>query len=85
VGEAGRARSVLGVHPIQVTAPNVRKNAAHKESSQEKSHVQRQGLMTGMSRLADLGKMVQEEREFGPVMAFYRQGRVRGWHRHNGP
>jgi hypothetical protein len=33
VGEARRARSVLGAHPIQVTAPNVRKNAAHKESS----------------------------------------------------
>jgi hypothetical protein len=33
VKEAGRARSVLGAHPIRVTAPNVRKNAAHKESS----------------------------------------------------
>jgi hypothetical protein len=33
VGEAGRARSVLGAHPIRVMAPNVRKNAAHKESS----------------------------------------------------
>jgi hypothetical protein len=33
VGEAGRARSVPGAHPIQVMAPNIRKNAAHKESS----------------------------------------------------
>jgi hypothetical protein len=28
----GVGRSVLGAHPIQVTAPNVRKNAAHRES-----------------------------------------------------
>jgi hypothetical protein len=33
VGEAGRTRSVPGAHLIQVTAPNVRKNAAHKENS----------------------------------------------------
>jgi hypothetical protein len=32
-GEAGRARSVPGAHLIQVTAPNVRKNATLKESS----------------------------------------------------
>jgi hypothetical protein len=32
VGEAGRARSVPGVHLIRVMAPNIRKNAAHKES-----------------------------------------------------
>jgi hypothetical protein len=33
VGEAGRTRSVM--------APNVRKNATHKDNSQEKSHVHR--------------------------------------------
>jgi hypothetical protein len=52
-GEAGRARSVLGAHLIRVKAPSVRKNAAHKESSPEKSHVQEQGLMAGSSHLAD--------------------------------
>jgi hypothetical protein len=50
-----------------------------------KSHVQGQGLMTGTSCLADLGKMVQEESELGPGMAFYRRGWVRGWHMHRGP
>jgi hypothetical protein len=35
--------------------------------------------MAGTSHLADSGKMAQEEREFGPGMAFYRRGRVRGW------
>jgi hypothetical protein len=39
------------------------KNAAHKEISPEKSHIQEQGLMTGMSCLADPGKMAQEESE----------------------
>jgi hypothetical protein len=35
----------------------VRKNAACKESSREKSHVQDRGLMTGTSLQADRGKM----------------------------
>jgi hypothetical protein len=35
LGEARRARSVPGAQLIRVTAPNVRKNAPHKESSQE--------------------------------------------------
>jgi hypothetical protein len=39
-----------------------------------KSHVQEQGLMS------DLGNMAQEEGESRPGMAFYRRGRVRGWH-----
>jgi hypothetical protein len=50
-----------------------------------KSHVQEQGLMTGTSHLADMGKMVKEESESGPGMAFYRIGRVRGWHMCRGP
>jgi hypothetical protein len=35
----------------------VRKNTTHKESSQEKSHIQEQGLITGSSRQAGRGKM----------------------------
>jgi hypothetical protein len=50
-----------------------------------KSHVQGQGLMTGTSHLADLGKIAQEESESGPGMAFYRRGRVRGWCMRRGP
>jgi hypothetical protein len=38
---------------------NVRKNTAHKESSQEKSHVQEQGLMAAMNCQAGRGKMAQ--------------------------
>jgi hypothetical protein len=37
-GEQGQCREL---NPIQVRAPNVRKNATHKESSQEKSHIHR--------------------------------------------
>jgi hypothetical protein len=37
-------------------ALGVRKNAAYRESSREKSHVQEQGLMTGSSCQAGLGK-----------------------------
>jgi hypothetical protein len=36
--------------------------------------------MTGTSRLADPGNMAQEESESRPGMAFYRRGRLRGWH-----
>jgi hypothetical protein len=35
-----------------------------------KSHIQGQGLMTGTSCLADLGKMAQEESESGPGKTF---------------
>jgi hypothetical protein len=38
LGEQGQCREL---NPIQVMAPNVRKNTTHKESSQEKSHVHR--------------------------------------------
>jgi hypothetical protein len=38
---------------------NVRKNAAYKESSREKSHTQEQSLMAGMSCLTDRRKMAQ--------------------------
>jgi hypothetical protein len=38
---------------------NVRKNAACKESSREKSHVQEQGLMVGSNCQAGWGKMAQ--------------------------
>jgi hypothetical protein len=53
---------------------------AHKKNSRP-----RVGLMTGMSCLAELGKMAQEESESGPGMAFYRRGRVRGWCMDRGP
>jgi hypothetical protein len=56
MGEAGRARSAPEVHSIQVIAPNVRKNAAHKESSRENSHVQGQRLMAGPNCQAGWGK-----------------------------
>jgi hypothetical protein len=36
-----------------------------------KSHVQEQGLMTGTSHLADLGKMVQEESESWPDIGLF--------------
>jgi hypothetical protein len=45
---------------------------AHKKIS-----LPRAGLMTGMSHLADLGNMAQEESKSGPGIAFYRRGRVR--------
>jgi hypothetical protein len=38
---------------------NVRANAAHKESSQEKPHVKEQGLMAGSNCQAGQGKMAQ--------------------------
>jgi hypothetical protein len=38
---------------------NVRKNATHKESTREKSHVQEKGLMAGSNCQAGQGKMVQ--------------------------
>jgi hypothetical protein len=38
----------------------VRKNAAHKEGSQEKSHVQEQRLMAASNCQAGQGKMVQQ-------------------------
>jgi hypothetical protein len=56
-------------------APNVRKNAAHKESSREKSHVHRakfNGRQT--ARLAG-GKMAQPR--VWARSGFYRRGRLR--------
>jgi hypothetical protein len=38
---------------------NVRKNAAHKESSREKSHIQEESLMAGPNCQAGWGKMAQ--------------------------
>jgi hypothetical protein len=40
-GRPGEQGQCWECTPIRVTAPNVRKNAAHKESSQEKSHIHR--------------------------------------------
>jgi hypothetical protein len=53
----------------------VRKNADHKESSQEKSHIQEQGLMAGSNRQAGRGKMVQHR--LWARRGFYRRGRLR--------
>jgi hypothetical protein len=41
VEKAGRKCQCQECNPIQVMAPNVRKNATHKESSREKSYVHR--------------------------------------------
>jgi hypothetical protein len=72
LGEQGQCQEL---NSIQVTAPNVRKNAAHKESSQEKSHVHRakfNGRQT--ARLAG-EKMVQPR--VWVRSGFYRRGRLR--------
>jgi hypothetical protein len=74
LGEAGRARSVPGMHPIQVTAPKCQENAAHKESSQ-KSHVQEQSLMAGSNCQAGRGNMAQHS--FWARCGFYRTGSLR--------
>jgi hypothetical protein len=54
---------------------NVRKNATHKESSQEKSHVQEQSLMAGLSCQAAQGKMAQHR--LWARRGFYRRGSLR--------
>jgi hypothetical protein len=59
---------------VKVTG-GVRKNTAHKESSQEKSHVQEQGLMAGSNRQAGWGKMAQQR--FWARCGCYRRGRLR--------
>jgi hypothetical protein len=55
--------------------PSVRKNAAHKESSGEKSHIQEQSLMAGLNRQAGRGMMAQH-RLWGR-RGFYRRGRLK--------
>jgi hypothetical protein len=67
----GRVPSLIllkGIH-------TVRKNAAHKESSQEKSHIQEQGLMEGSNCQAGWGKMVQPR--LWSRYGFCRRGRLR--------
>jgi hypothetical protein len=59
-------------HSLEVT---VRKNATHKESPQEKSHVQEQGLMAGSNCQAGWGKMAQHRLQ--ARRGFYRRGRLR--------
>jgi hypothetical protein len=54
---------------------NVRKNATHKESSREKSHVQEQSLKAGSNLQAGQGKMVQHR--LWARRGFYRRGRLR--------
>jgi hypothetical protein len=54
---------------------NVRKNAAHKESSWEKSHVQEQGLMAGLNCQAGQGNMAQHR--LWARCGFYRRGSLR--------
>jgi hypothetical protein len=54
---------------------NVRKNATHKESSREKSHIQEQSLMAGLNCQAGQGKMEQPRLWERP--GFYRRGRLR--------
>jgi hypothetical protein len=54
---------------------SVRKNATHKESSREKSHIQKQSLMAGSNSQAGLGKMAQHR--LWARHGFYRRGRLR--------
>jgi hypothetical protein len=54
---------------------SVRKNATHKESSGEKSHVQEQSLMAGSNHQAGRGKMAQPR--LWVRRGFYRRGRLR--------
>jgi hypothetical protein len=54
---------------------NVRNNAAHKESSREKSHVQEQSLMAGLNCQAGQGKMAQPR--LWVRCGFYRRGKLR--------
>jgi hypothetical protein len=54
---------------------SVRKNATHRESSREKSHVQEQSLMAGSNHQAGWGKMVQHR--LWARRGFYRRGRLR--------
>jgi hypothetical protein len=51
---------------------NVRKNVAHKESSQEKSHVQKQSLMSGLNCQAARERW--NSPDSGPGMAFIEGG-----------
>jgi hypothetical protein len=44
---------------VNIINKSVRKNTAHKESSQKKSHIQEQSLMAGSNHQAGQGKMVQ--------------------------
>jgi hypothetical protein len=72
-GEQGQYREL---NPIQVTAPNVRKNAAHKESSQEKSHIHK-AKFNGTPKLPGWpGKKVAQPRVW-VRSGFYRRGRLR--------
>jgi hypothetical protein len=53
----------------------VRKNAAHKESSGEKSDIQEQGLMAGPHCQSGWGKVA--EHRLWARCGFYRRGRLR--------
>jgi hypothetical protein len=65
-GEQGECRECT---PIQVMAPNVRKNASHKESSREKSHVHR-AKFNGRPKLPGWPGKRQHRSKPGPGMAF---------------
>jgi hypothetical protein len=59
--------------PIRVMAPNVRKNAAHKESSREKSHVHR-AKFNGRPKLPGWQGKRWHSSDSGPGMAFIEGG-----------
>jgi hypothetical protein len=54
---------------------NIRKNTSHKESSQEKSHVQKQSLMAGLNHHAGRGNTAQHR--LWARCGFYRRERLR--------
>jgi hypothetical protein len=69
------AHSYTTLMTTQIYNNSVRKSAAHKESSWEKSHVQEQGLMAGSNCQAGWGKMVQHR--LWARRGFYRRERLR--------
>jgi hypothetical protein len=75
VGETRRARSVPGVHPIQVTNTMLGKTPLSKTAHEKKSHVQEQSSMAGLNCQAGQGKMAQHR--LWARRGFYRRGRLR--------
>jgi hypothetical protein len=75
VGETRRARSVPGVHPIQVTNTMLGKTPLSKTAHEKKSHVQEQSSMAGLNCQAGQGKMAQHR--LWARRGFYRRGMLR--------
>jgi hypothetical protein len=72
-GEQGQCQKCT---PIQVMAPNVRKNATHKESSQEKSYIHR-AKFNGRAQTARLAGEKMAQPRVWARSGLYRTGRLR--------